>query len=73
MDSILYDSFERLLTDISTPAVVREIESGTSAQPLWQAIVESGFADAMVAEDSGGANMDLGDAFSLFFLCGRHV
>ncbi len=73
MDSILYDSFERLLTDISTPAVVREIESGTSAQPLWQAIVESGFADAMVAEDSGGANMDLSDAFSLFFLCGRHV
>ena len=73
MDSILYDSFDRLLTDISAPTVVREIESGGSPQKLWQQIIESGFADAMVAEDSGGAGLGLSDAFSLFFLCGRHA
>lgn len=73
MDQVLHDSFERLLTDVSTPAVVREIESGESAQKLWQQITDSGFADAMVAEDSGGAGLALSEAFSLFFLCGRHA
>ena len=73
MDPVLYDSFDRLLGDISTPAVVREIESGRSADALTRQIMDSGFADAMVAEDAGGAALGLGDAFSLFFLCGRHA
>ena len=73
MDPVLYDSFDRLLTDISTPQVVRDIESGGSADTLWQQITESGFADAMVAEDAGGAGLNLSDAFGLFFLCGRHA
>lgn len=73
MDPVLYDSFDRLLNDISTPQVIREIESGGSPQTLWQQIIESGFADAMISENAGGAGLDLGDAFSLFFLCGRHA
>ena len=73
MDPVLYDSFDRLLSDISTPQVVREIEAGGSAQKLWQQIIESGFADAMIGEQSGGAGLGLNDAFPLFFLCGRHA
>ncbi|UCH47093.1 MAG: acyl-CoA dehydrogenase [Betaproteobacteria bacterium] len=73
MDPVLYDSFDRLLSDISTPPVIREIESSGSADALEQQIKESGFADAMVAEDAGGAGLSLGEAFSLFFLCGRHA
>jgi acyl-CoA dehydrogenase len=73
MDPVLYDSFDRLLTDISTPQVVREIEAGGPPQMLWQQIIESGFADAMISEQSGGAGLGLSDAFSLFFLCGRHA
>ena len=73
MDPVLYDSFDRLLSDTSTPQVVREIESGGSPDALEQQIMESGFADAMVAEDVGGASLSLAEAFSLFFLCGRHA
>ena len=73
MDPVLYDAFDRLLTDISTPQVVREIEAGDSAQNLWQQVIESGFADAMMSEQSGGAGLEMGEAFSLFFLCGRHA
>lgn len=73
MDPVLYDSFDRLLTDISTPQVVRDIEAGGATDALWQQIVESGFADAMVTEDAGGAGLSLSDAFGLFFLCGRHA
>ena len=73
MDPILYNSFDRLLTDISTPQVIRDIESGGSPEKLWQQITESGFADAMLAEDAGGAGLSLSDAFPLFFLCGRRA
>jgi hypothetical protein len=73
MDPVLYDSFDRLLSDISTPQVIREIESGGSPDALEQQIMESGFADAMVSEDAGGASLSLAEAFSLFFLCGRHA
>ncbi len=73
MDPVLYDSFDRLLANISTPAVIRDIESGAVSEPLWQQLVASGFADAMIAEDAGGAGLGLGDAFSLWFLCGRHA
>lgn len=73
MDSMLYDSLDRLLSELSTPQVIRDIESGGSPKKLWQHISESGFADAMVGEDAGGAGLSLGDAFSLLFLCGRHA
>lgn len=73
MDPVLYDSFDRLLSDTSTPQVIRDIESGGSPQTLWQRITESGFADAMITEDAGGAGLHLAEAFSLFFLCGRHA
>ena len=73
MDPVLYDSFDRLLSDISTPQVIREIESGGSPDALWQQTMESGFADAMVTEDAGGASLSQAEAFSLFFLCGCHV
>ena len=73
IDSVVYDSFERLLTDISTPDVIRQIESDAAAQSIWRPLAESGFADAMVSEAAGGAGLSLDDAFSLFFLCGRQA
>jgi len=73
MDSVLYDSFERLLTAISTPDVVRQVESGESAQSVWQQLSESGFTDALLSEAAGGAGLSLDDAVKLFFLCGRHA
>lgn len=73
MDPVLYDSFERLLTDISTPEIIRQIETGTSAQSIWQQLAESGFSDAMLSEAADGAGLSLDDAFRLFFLCGRQA
>lgn len=67
------DSLDRLLADVSTPAVVRTIERGASPAPLWQALESSGYLDAMVPEDRGGAGLSLADAFELFVLEGRHA
>ena len=73
MDSDFHHALDRLLTGISTPAVVRTVDAGGAPLHLWQQIIDSGFADALVAEDRGGAGLGLPDAFHLFFLCGRHA
>lgn len=67
------DSLDRLLADVSTPAVVRAIERGASPAPLWQALETSGYLDAMVPEDRGGAGLSLAGAFELFVLEGKHA
>jgi acyl-CoA dehydrogenase len=70
MDDLFVDSLRRLFIDHCTPRVVREIESGQSAQPLWTQIEELGFADALLDEEHGGAGLGLPDAFVLMELCG---
>lgn len=57
----LHEPFVRMLDAAATPAVVRAIEHGGSAAALWQEIAESGFLDALVAEEHGGAGLALGD------------
>lgn len=73
MDDIYIDALRDVLTDRCTLQVVRAIESGQSADVLWNAIEESGFADALVPESDGGAGLSLGEAFPLFELCGAFV
>ncbi len=76
IDDIFARALHYLLAAHCAPAVVRAVEAGDSpraAQDLWQAISDSGFANAMVPEDQGGAGLSLAQAFPLFELCGRFV
>jgi acyl-CoA dehydrogenase len=73
MDDLLTEAFERLLREQCRPDVIRDIESGASVESLWSVIEESGFADAMLPEEAGGAGLDLAQAFALIELCGRHA
>lgn len=72
-DNLLADAIEQLLADRCTPAAVRAIEAGGSPDALWQALEDSGFCDALVPEDQGGAGLGLRDAFPLLEACGRHM
>jgi acyl-CoA dehydrogenase len=69
-DDLLSDAVRQLLTAQCTPQVVRNIEAGQSARPLWQLIEASGFADALVGEAQGGAGLDLSAAYPVLELCG---
>lgn len=71
--SELLEPFERLLVDIASAGHIRSIEAGESADGLWERLEESGFLDAMVGEDQGGAGLSLAEAGPLLRASGRHV
>jgi acyl-CoA dehydrogenase len=70
MDDLFTRALQALLQDECTPAVVRAVEGGQGAGPLWAKLEASGFADALVPEACGGAGLALGDVFPLLELCG---
>ncbi|MGV7123272.1 acyl-CoA dehydrogenase family protein [Sphingopyxis sp. 550A] len=65
--------FERMLENLSPPAVVRAVEAGASADALWDGLAESGFLDALVPEDRGGAGLPLAEVGALWQALGRHA
>jgi len=71
MDDLLSDSLTRLLEQISTPSVIRQIEAGGSAKDLWDSIETSGFLDTLVPEAQDGAGLGLTEAFPLLMAAGR--
>jgi len=73
MDNEFGDAFGQLLADRCTPEVVRRIERGESAEPLWRDLVESGFVDALVPEAQGGAGLSLHEVLPLVQACGYHA
>jgi alkylation response protein AidB-like acyl-CoA dehydrogenase len=69
----LADAFDRMLADVSPPAVVRAVEAGGAVDGLWEAVAASGFLDALVPGAAGGAGLLLGDACPLLIALGRHA
>jgi acyl-CoA dehydrogenase len=67
------DPFTRLIEDVCTPSAIREIEEGGNPAEMWNAFAESGFLDALVAEESGGAGLSLAEAAPLIGLLGAYA
>ncbi|MBL8363306.1 MAG: acyl-CoA dehydrogenase [Rubrivivax sp.] len=70
-DDLHAEALQRLLQDRCPPALVRAIEAGASPAALWADVESSGHADALVAEERGGAGLALEEAYPLLELCGR--
>src|SRR5690606_37323958 len=73
MNDMMVDAFDAVLQTACTPAVIRRIEAGGDAADSWSAIVESGFIDALVPEDAGGAGLGLRDVQGILTAAGRHA
>lgn len=67
------EPFERMLEALAPPATVRAIEAGGPAEALWSAIAESGFLDALVPEERGGAGLPLAEVGALWQALGRQA
>lgn len=73
METMMRDALETLLAEQCDTAVVRQVERTGNGDALWQRIQDSGFADAMLPEDQGGAALGLRSVYPLLALCGRHA
>lgn len=65
------EAFSRLLDSVSPPATVRAAEATPGLPPLWAEIRESGFLDALLPEDAGGAGLPLDEFHPLALACGE--
>jgi acyl-CoA dehydrogenase len=71
-DRLVRDSAERLFGDLSTPALINAAESGTWPAPLWQAVSDAGFLDALAAGAEGPGDLSgIGDAAAILWEAGR--
>jgi len=68
---MLAEAFEKLLADNCGPEVVHAAEEGGDVFPLWTEFEQSGFLDALISEDSGGAGLGLTDVAGLVLAAGR--
>jgi len=69
----LLEPFERLLAETVPLSRVREIERGAPADDLWATLVDSGFLDAMVSEQHGGAGLSFAAVEPLIRCAGRYL
>ncbi|WP_394730658.1 acyl-CoA dehydrogenase family protein [Altererythrobacter sp. GH1-8] len=69
----ILEPFERMLADTFPPACIRALEKGGDWQPAWAAVEQSGFLNALVAEDRGGFGLGWDAAGTLFMALGRHA
>lgn len=67
------EAIEAILRDQCTPAVVRAIEAGGPAQPLWDSIADAGFLDLLAPEAAGGAGLPLPELFAVLSQFGRYA
>ncbi|SAI58137.1 acyl-CoA dehydrogenase [Bordetella ansorpii] len=72
MDDLFGDAAQRLFAQAYAPDVQRAIERGEGAAQAWQALEESGFLDALVPEQAGGAGLRLCDTLPLAQAAGWH-
>nr|WP_087573956.1 acyl-CoA dehydrogenase family protein [Sphingomonas sp. CDS-1] len=73
MDNMLLDPFVRLLGDSCTPQQIRALEAGGSSREIWAAFEESGFLNALVAEEAGGFGLAFSEVAPLFLALGSHA
>jgi alkylation response protein AidB-like acyl-CoA dehydrogenase len=73
MQNSFFDTTERLLAQVSTPQVIRQIEHGGDTAKLWESLEDSGFVQALLAESAGGAGLTLEEVWPVMFSAGRHA
>lgn len=65
MEDILVEPFRRMLADVADVQAVRAAERSANVAAIWEAIDASGYLNALLPEDQGGAGLSLVDTFAL--------
>ena len=67
------DPFERMLEKLFPPDRVRAIDAGDDSAAEWNKIEDSGFLDALRAEEEGGVGLPFSQIVDLWMALGRHA
>lgn len=67
------DPFVRMLEGIASPSQIRAIDEGAPITPLVEVVEASGYLDALLSEERGGAGLSLADGFHLFHALGQFL
>jgi alkylation response protein AidB-like acyl-CoA dehydrogenase len=73
VEAMLAESVEDFFAAHGDLRPVRRAEAGEPTGPLWQHVIETGYADALVPEVQGGSGLSIADAASIAFGSGRHA
>jgi acyl-CoA dehydrogenase len=65
--------FLELIEGVASIEVIRKAGQGPVAAEVWQAIVTSGFVDALICEEQGGAGLSMSDVHPLLLACGKQL
>lgn len=65
MEDMLVEPFRRMLGEVASPEKVRAAEKSGDIAEIWGEIQASGFLDALLPEEAGGAGLTLADTFPL--------
>lgn len=69
-DNIIFETAQRIFTDLSTPETINAAEAGEWPLALWQAVEESGLTLTWVPETSGGVGATMLDGFAVIKAAG---
>ena len=76
-NDLFADAARKVLADWCSPQMIRKIESAGSRSAavarLWLQLEETGLADALLAEEEGGAGLGLSEIFGVLEQCGAHA
>jgi len=72
-DMLITETADRLMAEVTPASVVRGLNDRSSAATVWAALAESGFLDALVPEDKGGAGLTAADTLPVLLAAGRHA
>lgn len=70
LQTMVGDTARRIFGDHVNRKLLEEFENGTFCAPLWQQVVDAGFALTVVPEQAGGVGGQWGDAAELLFAAG---
>jgi len=73
ISDLVQDQAARLFAEHAGRSVLDAAEAGTYPAGLWSAVEEAGFTLALVAEEEGGAGLEVADALRLVRLAAYHT
>ncbi|RIV75579.1 acyl-CoA dehydrogenase family protein [Pelagerythrobacter aerophilus] len=73
ISSILFESAQRLLSDLSARAPIGQPMAEQDRADGWRQIEEMGLPFALTSEEQGGLGLSDADAFELVRICGRRI